>query len=173
MQVSYLSYYVTHYFSMHWWLLPLKVITLLKNKIKLKKKKKSNYFGIYLVASIFFYHSFYINVRFLLWEELFSSPQFLSIHFSLVQFSRCHVWLFATPWTAARQASLSITSSLSLLKLLSIESVRPSNRLILYCPLLLPPSVFPSMRVFSNESVLHIRWPKYCSFSFSISPSSV
>ena len=145
---------------MHWWFLPLKVITLLKNKIKFKKK--SNYFGVYLVASIFFCHSFYINVRFLLWEELFSSPQFLSIHFSLVQFSRCHVWLFATPWTAARQASLSITSSRSLLKLLSIESVRPSNHLILYCPLLLPPSIFPSIRVFSNRQ-------ERCSSSF---PSS-
>ena len=75
-----------------------------------------------------------------------------------------------TPWTAARQASLSITNSWSLLKLMSIESVIPSNHLIL-CHPLLPPSIFPSIRVFSNESVLHIRWPKYWSFSFSISPS--
>ena len=75
-----------------------------------------------------------------------------------------------TPWTAACQASLSITSSQSLLKLISIELVMPSNHLILCCPLLLPPSIFPSIRVFSNESVLHIRWPKYWSFSFSISP---
>ena len=75
------------------------------------------------------------------------------------------------PWTAAHQASLSITSSRSLLKLMSIESVMPSNHLSLCCPLLLPPSIFPSNRVFSNESVLHIRWPKYWSFSFSISPS--
>ena len=80
------------------------------------------------------------------------------------------VRLFATPWTAASQASLSITNSWSLLKLISIESVMPSNHLILYCPLLLLPSIFPSIRVFSNESVLHIRWPKYWSFSFSISP---
>ena len=72
-----------------------------------------------------------------------------------------------TPWTAARQASLSITNSWSLLKLMSIESVMPSNHLILCCPLLLLPSIFPSIRVFSNESVLHIRWPKYWSFSFS------
>ena len=80
--------------------------------------------------------------------------------------------LFATPWTAAHQASLSITNSQSLLKLMSIESVMPSNHLILYCPLLLLPSIFPNIRVFSKESVLHIRWPKYWSFSFSISPSN-
>ena len=77
-----------------------------------------------------------------------------------------------TPWTAARQASLSITNSWSLLKLLSIESGMPSNHLILCRPLLLPPSIFPSIRVFSNESVLCIRCPKYWSFSFSISPSN-
>ena len=81
-----------------------------------------------------------------------------------------HVGLFATPWTAARQASLSITNSWSSLKLKSIESVIPSNRLILCHPLLLLPSVSPSIRIFSNESALHIRWPKY--WSFSISPSS-
>ena len=84
--------------------------------------------------------------------------------------SLSRVWLFVTPWTAARQASLSITNSWSLLKLTSIESVMPSNHLILCRPLLLPPSIFPSIRVFSNESVLRIRWPKYWSFSFSISP---
>jgi len=89
-----------------------------------------------------------------------------------VQFQFSHVWLFATPWTAARQTSLSITNSQSWLKLMSIESVRPSNHLILSHPLLLPPSVFPSIRVFSNESVLPIRWPKYWSFSFTISPSN-
>ena len=81
------------------------------------------------------------------------------------------VWLFATPWTAARQASLSITNSWSLLKLKSIDSVMPTNHLILCRPLLLP-SIFPSIRVFSNESVLLIRWLKYWSFSFSISPSN-
>ena len=79
--------------------------------------------------------------------------------------------LFVTPWTAAHQASLSITNSQSLLKLTSIKSVIPSNRLILFCPLLLP-SIFPSIRVFSNESVLHIRCPKYWSFSFSNRPSN-
>ena len=78
----------------------------------------------------------------------------------------------ATPWTAARQVSLSFTNSWSLLKLISIESVMPSNHLILYRPLLLPPSVFGSIRVFSNEAVLHIRWRKYWRFSFSISPSN-
>ena len=77
-----------------------------------------------------------------------------------------------TPWTAACQTSLSITNSWSWLKLMSIESVRPSNYLILCCPLLLLPSIFPSIRVFSKESVLYIRWPKYWSFSFDISPSN-
>ena len=86
--------------------------------------------------------------------------------------SLSHVLLFATPWTAAFQASLSITNSRSLLKLMSIESVMPSNHLILCRPLLLLPSIFPSIRVFSNESRLRIRWPNYWSFSFSISPSN-
>ena len=84
--------------------------------------------------------------------------------------SLSHVQLFATPWTAACQASLSINSSQSLLKLMSTESIMPFNPLILCHPLLLP-SIFPSIRVFSSESVLHIKWPKYWSFSFSISPS--
>ena len=82
------------------------------------------------------------------------------------------VRLFATPWTAVRQASLSITNSHSLLKRMSIESVMPSNHLILCRPLLLLPLILPSIRVFSNESVLHSRWPKYWSFTFSISPSN-
>ena len=79
---------------------------------------------------------------------------------------------FVTPWTAARQASLSIANSWSLLKLMSIESVMPSNHLILCCPLLLPPSIPPSIRVFSNESTLCMRWPMYWSFSFDINPSN-
>ena len=83
-----------------------------------------------------------------------------------------HVWLFVTPWTAAHQASLSFTITRSLLKLMSIESVMPSNHLILHHPLLLLPSIFPSIRVFSKESDLHTRWPKCWSFSFSISPSN-
>ena len=91
--------------------------------------------------------------------------------FSSVQSLSC-VQLLATPWTAACQASLSITNSWSLLKLMSIESVTPSNHLILCHPLLLLPSIFCSMRVFSNESHFHIRWPNYWSFSFSISPSN-
>ena len=82
------------------------------------------------------------------------------------------VQLFVTPWTAARQVSLSITNSRSLLKRTSIMLVMPSNHLILCCPLLLPPSIFSSISVFSNEMVLHIRWPEYWSFSFSISPSN-
>ena len=86
--------------------------------------------------------------------------------------SLSRVQLFATQWTAALQASLSITNSWSLLQLLSIELVMPSNHLILCHSLLLPPSVFCSIRIFSNESVLHIRWPKYWSFSISISPSN-
>ena len=93
--------------------------------------------------------------------EITSSVQLLS-----------HVQLFVTPWTAACQASLSITNSQSLLKLMSTESVMPSNHLILCHPLLLLSSIFPSIRVFSNKSVLCIRWPKYWSFSFDISPSN-
>jgi len=96
-----------------------------------------------------------------IWHQEFSSVQYLS-----------RVWLFAAPWTAACQASLSITNSQSLPKLMSIESVMPSNHLILCPPLLLLPSIFPSIRVFSNESALCIRWPKYWNFSFNISPSS-
>ena len=90
---------------------------------------------------------------------------------SSVQSLSC-VRLFATPWTAARQASLSITNSRTLLKLMLIVLVTPSNHLILCHPLLLLPSIFPSTRVFSNESVLHVSWPKYWSFSFNISPSN-
>ena len=91
--------------------------------------------------------------------------------FSSVQSLSC-IWLFANPWTAAHQDSLSITNPWSLLKLMSIKLVIPSNYLILCCPLLLLPSIFPSIRVFSSESGLCIRWPKYCSFSFSINPSN-
>ena len=98
---------------------------------------------------------------FLVWWLSFSSVQSLS-----------HVRLFATPWTVAHQASLSITNSQGLPKLMSIESMMPSNHIILCHPLLLLPSIFPSMRVFSNESALRIRWPKFWSFSFNISPSN-
>ena len=94
------------------------------------------------------------------------------IYISSVQFCCSVVSHFATSWTAAHQAFLSITNSWNFLKLMSIESVMPSKHLILCHPLLLLPSIFPSIRVFSNESALHIRWPNYCSFNFSISPSS-
>ena len=94
-------------------------------------------------------------------KNFFSSVQLLS-----------RVRLFATPWTAAHQASLCITNSQSLLKLMSVESVIPSNHLIFCRPLVLPPSIFPSIRLFSNESALCIRWPKYWSFNFNISPSN-
>ena len=110
-----------------------------------------------------------------------TSPEALLVSYDTINNHRCHmfssvqllshVWLFATPWIIARQASLSITNSRSLPRPMSIESVMPSNHFILYCPLLLQPSIFPSIRIFSNESVLRIRWPKYWSFSFSISPS--
>ena len=96
-----------------------------------------------------------------IFKALISSVQSLSL-----------IQLFATPWIAARQASLSITKSRSLLKLMPIESVMPSSHLTLCCPLLLLPPIPPSIRVFSNEPTLHLRWPKYWSFSFSISPSS-
>ena len=103
-------------------------------------------------------------------EGMVSSPT-TQVRVSSVQLLS-HVQLFAAPWTAAHQASLSITNYHSLLKLMSIESVIPSNHLILCHPLLLLTSIFPSIRVFSKESVLRIRWLKYWSFSFSISPSS-
>ena len=96
----------------------------------------------------------------------YSSQSVISVH------SLSRVRLFATPWTAAHRASLSITNSQSSLKLMSIESVMPSNHLILCRPLLLSPSIFPSIRVFASKLVLHIRWPNYWSFSFSISPSN-
>ena len=96
----------------------------------------------------------------------------IHIWFSFVVQSFSHVWLFEAPWTAAHQASLSFTISWNLLKLMSIELVMPSNHLVICHPLLFLPSIFPSIRVFSNESALCIRWPKYWSFSFSISPSN-
>ena len=108
------------------------------------------------------------------------SLEFLSYYFVclllfvvvVVVQSLSHVRLFVTLWTIACQASLSFTISQSSLKLMSIESVMPSNHLILCCPLRLLPSIFPSIRIFSSESALHIRWPKYWNFSFSISPSN-
>ena len=105
-----------------------------------------------------------------IYPSVHCSTMYNSQDMSSVQLSP--LWLFATPWTAVHQASLSITNSWNLFKLMSIESVMPSNHLILCCPLLLLPSIFPNIKVFSNESVLHIRWTKYWSFSFSISPSN-
>ena len=105
--------------------------------------------------------------QFLLLRKVNQSYVYISVVVRLIG----HVQLFATRWTAACQASLSLTISRGLLKLMSTESMMPSNHLILCCPILLP-SIFPSIKVFSNESTLHIRWPKYWSFSFSISPSN-
>ena len=99
-------------------------------------------------------------------EKLWQTYQFSSVQ------SLSHVWIFSTPWSAAHQAFLSITDSWSMFRLMSVESMMSSNHLILYCPLLLLPLVFPIIRVFSNESALCIRWPKYWSFSLSISPSN-
>ena len=114
---------------------------------------------IHMINLIFKTFILYTNIYFVVLQFL---------QFSSIQSLSC-VWLFVTPWTAACQASLFITNSWSLLKLMSIESVMPSNHLILCHPLLLPPSIFPNIRVFSNESVLRIRWPKYWSFSFKAS----
>ena len=101
-----------------------------------------------------------------------SMTPLLRAKMTIVVQSLCYIWLFVTPWTAARQASLSLTISWSLLKLMSFESVMPSNHLILCHPLLLLPSIFLSIRVFPNESAFHIKWPNSWSFSFSISPSN-
>ena len=119
----------------------------------------------------YFIHSFFS--KFLLEYSCFTTLCYflLWVRHQSVQ-SLGHVWLSVTPWTAASQASLSITNSWSLLKLMFTESVMPSNHLILCHPLLLPPSIFPSIKVFSNESALCIRWPKDWSFSFNISPSN-
>ena len=114
---------------------------------------------------------FYLLSKHNHWTEFGMSFSYISYPSTSVQWLS-HVRLFVTPWTAARQASLSITNSQSLLKLMSVESVMPSNHLILCHPLLLLPSIFPSIRVFSKESALRIRWPKYSSFNLSISPSN-
>ena len=125
----------------------------------------------YLLLCVVFYLKFVINVSVFQNQGIIFLKDSGSVQFSSVH-SLSHVQLFATPWTAACQASLSVTNSRSLLKLMSIKSVMPSNHLILCHPLLFLPSIFPSITVFSNESVLYIRWPKYWSFSFSISHSN-
>ena len=139
---------------------------------KFKEERLTHLLHIFssVAIGIFLYHyifiSFLKNMNVIL--KIYISCLVLLL-FSSVQ-SLSWVRLFATPWTAAHRASLSIINSWSLLKLMSIELVMPSNHLILYCPLLLPPSILPSIRVFSNESILRIGWPKYWSFNFSISP---
>ena len=131
---------------------------------------------MYIYLSIYIYTNVckiglqisFLNLRQIL-QFFHSNRNLLNSLIAVVQLLS-HVQLFATPWTAALQASLSITNSRSLLKLMSIESVMPSNHLILCHPILLPPSIFPSIRAFPNQSVLHIRWSQY--WSFSISPSN-
>ena len=105
-------------------------------------------------------------------REKFSERESMIAHDLVVVWLSSHIRLFVMPWTAERQASVSLTISRSLPKFMSIESVMPSSHLILCCPLPLLPSIFPSIRVFSKESAVHVRWPKYWSISFSISPSS-
>ena len=111
-------------------------------------------------------------LSFCLMANIGTASMFSTLIINSVQFSHSVVSNSVTPWTAAHQASLSITNFQSLFKLMSIDLVMPFNHLILCCPHLLPPSICPSIRVFSNESVLHIKWPKYWSFIFSISPSN-
>ena len=129
-------------------------------------KNKSTFIILYIVQLLISRKRAGINI---LWKKSYDKPRQHIKRVVIVQLLSC-VQLFGTPWTAAHQASQSITNSQHLLKLMSIESVMPPNHLILCRPLLLLPSIFPSIRVFSNESVLHIRWPKY--WSFSISPSN-
>ena len=146
----------------------------------------------FIVLLIFYLLSLFSNLNFRFFNLLFLNTTYITFIVSTATFcfgstriylilhlipicsvqSLSRVWLFVTSWTEACQASLSITNSWSLLKLMSIVSVMPSNHFILCHPLLLPPSILPSIRVISNESVLHIRWTRYWSFSFNISPSS-
>ena len=148
------------------------------SRTRLRNWTEWNYFMHFIGSNMIFFllcwrknvQWFVFNLLLLSWEVSWSI--FIGmIQFSSVQ-SLSRVWLFETPWTAARQASLSITNSQSLPKLMSTESVMPFNHLILCRPLLLLPSIFPSIRVFSNESALCIRWPKYWRLSFNISPSN-
>ena len=138
-------------------------------------RSQSPFYSSYLVSLFNSSHDWFLAFQLRLCLKAIIVTSFLHIlpkrGYSSVQ-SLSHVWLFATPWTAACQASLSSTNSQSLLKLMSIESVMPSNHLIFCHPLLLPPSIIPNISIFSNESVLHIRWPMHWSFSFSICPSN-
>ena len=126
-----------------------------------------------LVGSLFSFNLCYspVYMYYPIIEKSFIPDTNWIFQFTSVQLLSC-LWFFATPWTAACQASMPITNSWGLPKLMSIELVMPSNHLFHCCPLLLLPSIFPRFRVFSNESVLHNRWPKYWSFSFNISPSN-
>ena len=136
-------------------------------------QQATNDFHLWAYIKLSLYIRFYFQLYyFIMWSDFsFLCLLILNLQFSSVQ-SLSRVWLFVTPWTTAHQASLSITNSQSLPKLMSIELMMPSYHLILCCPLLLLPSIFLSIKVFSNESVLCIRWPKYRSFSFNISPSN-
>ena len=125
--------------------------------LKLSRQSHEKVSSLNYLCAFCLYHNYLESAQ----TSMFTSVQSLS-----------RVWFFATPWTTARQASLSITNSQSPLKPMSIELVMPSSHLILCHPLLLLPSIFPSIRVFSNDSALRIRWPKYWSFSFNISPSN-
>ena len=128
-------------------------------------------FHFFLMTNDVEYFSFVLISHLCIWRNVYSTPLPIFNCISSVQLLS-HVRLFVTPWTTAHQTSLSITNSCSLPKPMSIESVMPSNHLILCHPLLLLPSIFPSIRVFSNESAIRIRWPKYWSFSFNISPAN-
>ena len=142
-----------------------KILSLVDNKLVLSYRYSANQKPHSFIQSIFIEHILWAWCR--SWVCCDGMKQFVvAVH------SFSHIWLFVTPWTAVHQALPSFTTSWSLLKLTSIESVMPSNHLILCHPLLLLPSIFPRNRVFSNELVLRIRWPKYRSFSLSISPSN-
>ena len=152
-------------------------------KTKLNKKLKRRKITYYIYSDICHFSYSFIYDASNSPNVIFIIPEMFALVFLFDQFSHCtslqfssvqslsRVWLFVTPWTAACQASLSISNSQSLPKLMSIELVMPSNHLILCCPLLLLPSIFLSNKVFSSESALCIRWPKYWSFSLNISPS--
>ena len=149
---------------------PVSTTAIYNSHIKARAPKYDRFyfkFCLYYLVSVWPWTSWLVSLSL---SFLISKMKIIN-HLSSVQLLS-HVRLFATPWTTAHQASLSITNSWSLLKLISIESVMPSNHHILCRPLLLLPSIFPSIRVFSNESALGSRWPKYWSFSFSISPSN-
>ena len=179
------SFWVVIFFAVvgkvqHWCLYhySLSKRTVLWSQAEIERRGKTFWYETFIQKSQFqlknicIQHILKYNIQYLSQKVKVSKVNFTSSQSVQSVQSLSRVRLFATPWTAARQASLSITNSQSLLKLMSMELVMPSNHLILCRPLFLLPSIFSSIRVFSNESVLHIRWPEYWSFSFSISPSS-